>query len=394
MDSLYRYTLIKQIQSEEFSEARLLELSEVFRPLSVSDALPICRAMSQAWGAGVLPVARALLNSKKAAERDKALSLFSHVPDLRLVLELEEAKAKERSKKLIERYDLAIYSVQQTVEILHPPADPRDVTADPVVRGCVLRNMPSEQFAELIGHPAKGWSQLSLPYHGDDPEGKRPARIERLLRSGELQPYWLVHLEFIAHPLAGASATELVWEAHVDSQWSTFRGTLAATAIDVAGRELSIPADAPVRLAHPIELPPEVLLAWRELAASEDWTANQGQLARTSDPADETTLVERVDTAPALGGRKLCTILKSAGLKPTWEHEHRLPHTVEHRLYDDRDQNWLLVEHDGVQARRSGARPVRLRAVTVLRPSPRRFHEALRLIEWLVDEAGMNSPRS
>lgn len=352
---------------------------------STVDARRICRAMSETWGADVLPLARELLAAKKAGDRERALELFAYIPDTSLIPELEAAKERDRSKKLHRDYDFAVRRIRKAHDIANPAADPLDTTADPVARMRVLANLPYEELWALTGIRERYWGHLELPVDGG--EDKRLRRLRSFLRSGQTQPYWLAHLLYIIHPQAGDSATQLVWEAKVGGSWVSFRGAPGGGACDVAGTALTIDATADVRLAHPIELDEAQRKAWSALAAAEGWSYALGQLAVPTYTKQDITLAAAVEDAPPLDERKMKAWLADQSLEPIWVHEHQLPHAEEHVLATDDNRTWLRVRHDAIVARRTGQAPIRLKALEVEGATKRRRSEAIRLLRDLGEHA-------
>ena len=386
MDMLAVIRFDDEIRSTSFSADALQEAATSLAGISSDvDARRICRAMSETWGVDVLPLARELLASKKAGERARGLELFAHIPDATLIPELEAAKERDRSKKLHGAYDFAVRRIRKAVERDNPAADPLDTTADPLARMRVLANLPYEQLWKLTGIRERYWGHIELPAEGGD--DKRLRRLTGFLRSGQTQPYWLAQLLYIAHPAAGVSATQLVWQAKVDGGWVSFRGTPGGGACDAAGTELAIDGTADIRLAHPIELDEEPRTAWSALAAAEGWSYALGQLEAPCYTKKDVTLVAAVEGTPPLDERKMKTWLAAQGLEPIWVHEHRQPHALEHVLTTDDDRTWLRLKHDAIVARRTGRAPIRIKGLEVKGSTKRRHSEAVRLLRELGEHA-------
>lgn len=381
--------LEKKIQSASFSADALRETAAALSAITNAvDARRICRVMSETWGADVLPLARELITSKKAGERARALELFAYIPDTSLIPELEAAKERDRSKKLHRDYDFAVRRIRKAYAVENPAADPLDTTADPIARMRVLANLPYKDLWTLTGIRERYWGHLELPVEGGD--GKRLHRLRSFLRSGQTQPYWLAQLLYIAHPQAGDSATQLVWEAKTGRTWVPFRGTAGAGACDVAGTALTIDATADVRLVHPIELDEAQREAWSKLAGAEGWSYALGQLDVTMDLENDITLAAAVKDAPLLDERKMKAWLADQGLEPTWVHEHQLPHADEHVLATDDNRTWLRVRHDAIVARRTGQAPIRIKGLEVEGATKRRHSEAIRLLRDLGEHAAVS----
>lgn len=376
-----------KIKATEFSDEALQEAREALASIKSSvDARKICQAMSETWQEHVLPLGREFLQAKKAGERERGLELFAYVADIALVAEVEDAKGRERSKKLLSTYDFTVRRIRKAYERQNPAADPLDVSADPVARMQVLANLPYQQLWELTGIRERYWGTISLPVLDADADAdalknaasKRLARLTSFLRSGQTQPYWLAQLLYIDHPNAGESAPQLVWQANLDGKWVAFRGNA-----DISGSALKLDPAVEVRLAHPVELTKKELAAWSELAESEGWSYALRQLQT---PVFGETPAEAVENTPPLNERKAKAWLAEQGLVPLWVHEHRQPHATEHVLSTDDNKPWLRVHHDTIVARRSGSAPIRVKKVEVSR-SKRRRTEAVRLLRELAEYA-------
>ncbi len=379
--------LEKKIKATEFSDDALHEAREALASIKSSvHAGTICQAMSETWQEHVLPLAREFLQAKKAGDRERGLELFAYVADIALVAEVEDAKGRERSKKLLSTYDYTVRRIRKAYERHNPAADPLDVTADPTARMQALANLPYEQLWELTGIRERYWGTISLPVLGPDADAeavkkagsKRLARLTSFLRSGQTQPYWLAQLLYIDHPSAGESAGQLVWEAKLDGKWVAFRGNA-----DISGNALQIDPKAEVRLAHPLELAEKDLAAWFELADSEGWSYALRQLQT---PVFHEALAEAVESTPPLNERKAKAWLAEQGLVASWVHEHQQPHATEHVLSTDDNKPWLRLHHDAVVARRSGTAPIRVKKIEAT-GSKRRRSEAVRLLRDLAKYA-------
>jgi len=388
MNKIEVIRLEKKIRDAAFSAEVLAEATVALASIKSSvDARTVCRAMSETWQHEVLPLARELLVAKKAADRDRGLELFAYVADVSLIAEVEAAKERERSKKLLKDYDFTVRRIRKAWERDNPAADPKDTKADPRDRMQALANLPYQELWDLTGIRERYWGTIELPVEGGD--DKRLRRLTSFLRSGQTQPYWLAQLLYIAHPAAGDSASQLVWQAKVDGTWVSFRGAEDGGARDAAGAQLSLDATADVRLAHPIELAAADHAAWSELAAAEGWSYALGQLAVPTYGKDVALAAAAKDTPPLHEG-KMKAWLKAQGLEPLWVHEHREPHALEHTLATDDDRTWLRLRHDAIVGRRTGTEPIRITGIEVTGSNKRRHSEAVRLLRDLADHAALS----
>ena len=378
-----------RIKSSTFSEERLEEAATKLAEIETKAFQDVCQVMAEAWGDEVLPLARTLLSSKKALTREKGLELFAHQPDLSLIAELEQAKGRDRAKKLHRQYDYAMRRIRRAHERTNPAADPRDLEADPLARLKVLAAMPYQQLWEMLDIQDRYWGHVGLPTEGDDTDAKRIARLESLLGSGQTQPLWLVQLLFHAHPFAGDSAVQLVWEGKGDEDWVSFRWARDGRPCDPAGESVALPIDAPVRLAHPIELSPATRDAWLEVARSEGWDAPFDPLTVPLFPPAQHSWNAVVAAAPPLDERKARAWLEANGFEASWDHEHERPHATAHAVVDDRCRPWLRLHHDAIAARRTGNDPIRLTRIELPKSTPRRHSEAVRLVHALGEHAGV-----
>lgn len=83
-------------------------------------------------------------------------------------------------------------------------------------------------------------------------------RIDALFLAEKSWPYAVWRERYLEHPLVGTIARRLVWR--IGDRPSTFSDGRAA---DVEGREVACPADASVRLWHPVGAAVEEITAWR-----------------------------------------------------------------------------------------------------------------------------------
>ncbi|WP_222108499.1 DUF4132 domain-containing protein [Streptomyces cupreus] len=84
---------------------------------------------------------------------------------------------------------------------------------------------------------------------------------------------------FVAHPLVWHLVRRLVWLSEADGEVTAFRVAEDRTFADVEGDELTLPEEASVRLAHPLNLGEE-LGAWAELFADYEILQPFPQLGR------------------------------------------------------------------------------------------------------------------
>ncbi|HKB49306.1 MAG TPA: DUF4132 domain-containing protein, partial [Ktedonobacterales bacterium] len=89
---------------------------------------------------------------------------------------------------------------------------------------------------------------------------------------------------FLEHPLLRSLATGLVWSAQAGAGLPAllFRLREDGTLVDATDQPLALPARGQVLLAHPLELPPDALAAWREHFADRDLAQPFVQLDRTA----------------------------------------------------------------------------------------------------------------
>ncbi len=275
MDALEVIRLKTKIQATPFSADALRDAAASLSSIkSAVDSREICRVMSETWQEEVVPLARELLAAKKASEREKGLELFAYIPDASLIPEVETAKEGERAKKLHRTYDYTVRRIREACERNSPSVDPRDTQADPNERMRVLAGLPYEELWSLTGLRERYWADIE-PTSDTDAAGavdKRFRRLRAFLRSGQTQPYWLMQLLYIAHPLAGESATQLVWQANLEGKWVAFRGTTGGGACDENATPLDVDVSTEVRLAHPAELSAAQHTAWTTLAAMQKWS--------------------------------------------------------------------------------------------------------------------------
>ncbi len=387
MEYLECIRYIKRIRDTPFSAAALEDAGTALGSCKPSDAREIARAMSETWQAEVLPMARELLRSKKGGQRELALELFAYIPDLSLIPELEAARDQDRSKSLQKVYGFAIRGIRKAHARAFPAVDPLDTTADPAARIAVLANLPHEELWKLADLHLRYWGDIEIPTLDAGRAGaKRARRVTHLLRSGQTQPYWLAQLLYIAHPLAGSSATQLVWEAEIEGAWAAFRGTREGGAVDAAGQPLDVPPQAPVRLAHPIELGPKEREAWMGVVKAEGPPAFEQLEIPTYSPADH-PMTEVLRALSGLDERRMKSWLEDQGMEALWVHEHRVPHATEHVLSTDRNEPWITIHHDAIGARRSESKPIRIVRVDLPKGTPRRHSEAVRLLRELEKHA-------
>lgn len=376
-----------KIKATEFSEDAFEEAKAALASIkSAVHARTICQAMSETWQERVLPFGRELLEAKRADQRERGLELLAYVADVSLVAEVEAAKARERSKTLLSTYDFTVRRIRKAYERKNPAADPLDLNADPVARMQALSNLPYEELWALTGIRERYWGHLELPVLAPDAgadaiekaEAKRLRRLTSFLRSGWTQPYWLAQLLYIAHPDAGSSGTQLVWQAQRGRTWVSFRGRA-----DVSGQPIEIEATAQVRLAHPAELSTSELAVWSELARREEWSYSLGQL---DTPVHDDNVKDAVEAMPALDERRARAWLAEQGLEPVWEHEHRAPHATLHVLATDDNKPWLRLHHDAIVGRRTGSKPIRVKKIEGPK-SKRQRSETVRLLRDLGEHA-------
>lgn len=421
-ETMARLGLVKALANARLTPQIFAQAREALLAASSEvDARQIAAAMSR-FGDDLLPLARELVADKRSSERKKGIELFAAATNPDTIAELTAAKAADRSKALHRDYDYAIRRIEKAAgDRARPALDPRDRTHDPVARLDALGRMSAEAFQDLVGMKHRYWARdYALPTLEFDRGGRRPlsvgetewqviyergalafempggkrtdtlprsaspaakdavraltkslaalaakraARLTEMLVIGEPTVAWLCWLLHVDHPLRDPGVRQLVFEHRDERAWRSFAvAEDGETFVDVGGAAVAVPDDASVRLAHPAELAPDALAAWRARVADGRSRPPIDQLGRAVHrPADHGNLEALVGSLPPMYSLTLAGRFERLGFGRGEVDEHGLVADQGRVLADDVA---LWVRHSAMPVRR---RELRKDAKTTLR---------------------------
>ena len=327
-----------RVKSEPYSDELFQEALSLLDELTGElDSRDLCRGMAS-WGERLLAPARERIQSKRGIERYKGLELF-FASGVDVADEVEAAKSKERSKKVLPNYDYTVWRIRKAAaENARAKVDPADATIDPLLRFVELENMPVDTFRERVGKKHVYYRDFALASLGFDREGaralcadsewglvfdgtalrlhgpdgkkatlpkdadaeraalaetkkqlaeaqaKRNEQLRDAFITGDAWPAWLFRLLFLDHPLATTATLGLVFEVGAGKSWTSFIASGEGAWLDSKQAAVTVDADALVRVAHPSELSDAEFERWCVIAADEQWLPPFAQLSSERKP--------------------------------------------------------------------------------------------------------------